>query len=249
MNRSALRLVAVGAPLALASMASAQMLAAQGSPFKNSPYNGGFGDMVNYSHDDGTVENGIGITGTNPFDIIWLNRFTVVAGGETITHVQGAIGSPADTRVYDGLAMTVLVYEDVDGGSPTNATLLTSHNTVVANGNTGLLNNYDIPDTAITTSEFWIAIVMKNLPGGNGFVASIDQDGPADPGVSYAGFTIPGGTLNEANLATIPVGQLGTIEGFGLPGNWVLRATGIPAPASVGLFAIAGLIAGRRRRA
>jgi hypothetical protein len=204
--------------------------------------------VVNYVHDDGTVENGIGITGTNPFDIIWLNSFPTQVGGERIVSIQAAIGSPADTRPYNGLAMTVLLYNDPDGGLPNNATLLTSLNTTVANANTGILNNYDITDTNITTSNFWVGVVMHGLPGGNGFVASIDQTAPTTNNVSWAGFTVSA-PLNENNLNGIPAGQSGFIEGFGLPGNWAVRAVGdpIPEPASLGLLVLGGLMLARRR--
>jgi uncharacterized protein (TIGR03382 family) len=143
----------------------------------------------------------------------------------------------------------VLVYEDADGGSPANATLISSSNFITANANTGILNNYDIPDVTISTSEFFVAVLMRNLPGGAGFVASIDQTLPHVSGVSWAGFAV-GAPLDENNLGLLGA-NLGTIEGFGLPGNWLLRATGapIPAPATLGLALLGGLVASRRRRA
>lgn len=247
-NRSLVAYAARAAlPLAFAAVASADVtFMSTGTPSYNAPYNPA-ARAVNYIHDDGTFEDGIGIGGSGSFDIIWLNRFVVQPGGETITDIQAPIGSPVDTRPYNGLPMTVLLYTDPDGGSPTNATLVTSLNTTVANANTGIINNYDIPDTLITTNDFFVAIVMRNLPGSNGFVASIDLTAPNVTNVSWAGFTLPGNSMNVNNLATIPAGQLGLIEGFGFAGNWGIRAIGVPEPASVGLLVLGGLLLARRR--
>jgi len=239
--------LAAAALLCASAAASGQLLMVAGEPSLHSPMNPINTRAVNYLHDDGTVENGIGIGGTSAFDIIWLNRFTVQAGGETINQIEAAFGSPNDTRPYNGLPFTLLVYSDATGGSPDDASLLTSVNGVVSNANTGLLNSYTIPDTLITTSEFFVAVLMRNLPGANGYVASFDQTVPHFAGVSYAGFTV-GAPINENNLSTIGV-NLGTIEGFGLPGNWVLRATGVPTPGAASLLAIGGLMVARRRRA
>lgn len=224
----------------------------------NPPFNGG-GEAFNYQHDDNTVENGVGITdpagGTH--DIIWLNRFAVTGGNSLITSIQAAFGSPADTRNYNGIPVRILLYSDADGGSPANATLLQNFGTTITNGNTGLLNNYDIPDTNVTTPFFFVGVAGLNLPTGTSgtdpnarFLAAIDQTPPHVSGVSYAGFTDPGNSMNLSNLGTIPAGSLGTIEGFGLPGNWAVRAVGdvVPEPASLSLLAVAGIFAGCRRR-
>lgn len=204
---------------------------------------------VNYQHDDGTVDSAAGV-GAFTFDIIWLNRFSVAPGGEVITDIQAAIGSPGQTRDYNGLAMTILVYEDADGDDPSNATLVSSTNAVVSNANTGLLNNYDIADVTITTSDFLVAVVMRNLFGNADYPAPIALTGSYVEDVSYfGGWGDPdfNGPLDETDLASIgPV----PIESFGINGNWVLRATGspIPGPASLALVAIGGLIASRRQR-
>lgn len=232
--------------LALAASASAQLVNL-GLSGGHPPFNPSNTDLTNYQYDDGTFEDGIGIGGTSTFDIIWLHQFTVSGGDNNITAIQAAIGSPLDTRNYNGLPMTVLLYSDATGGSPADATLLTSMNSVVANGNTGILNNYDIPDTVVPTSTFFVAVMMRNLPGANGYVAAEDNQAPTQAGVSYAGFTV-GTAINENNLSTLGA-NLGTIEGFGLPCNWGLRATGVPAPGSLGLLAVGGLVAARRRRA
>ena len=79
--------------------------------------------------------------------------------------------------------------------------------------------------------------------------ASIDQTAPTTSGVSFAGFTA-GGAMNINNLASIGA-NYGTIEGFGLPGNWAVRAVGdaIPEPTALSLLGLGGLALVRRRRA
>jgi hypothetical protein len=215
---------------------------------------GGGSETVNYVYDDGTVDDGIGITGVDPFDILWLNRFTVQPGGERITHIEAAFGSPGDTRPYNGTTVSILLYNDPDGGSVTNASLVAGSriDTTITNANTGIINVYDIPDSVVS-GQFLVGAVARNLPGGNGFVASFDNTLPHTSGASYAGFTAGAqNPLTEGNLATIPAGQFGTIEGFGLPGNWVVRARGevVPEPTSLGLVGLGGLLlalAHRRR--
>ncbi|MCH8316189.1 MAG: PEP-CTERM sorting domain-containing protein [Planctomycetes bacterium] len=75
------------------------------------------------------------------------------------------------------------------------------------------------------------------------FPASLDTDSGTQ-GRSWAWF---GG----ADLAEPGAGDhtIGTIDSFGLPGNWLIRATGVPAPGALALLGLAGLAARRRRRA
>ena len=250
--------LAAGAVLLLAGTAGAQHLSTNGQTANNPPFNPAPPpDTVNYVVDDGTVETGVGITdpGGGTHDIIWLNRFAVQAGGERITNILTAFGSPGDTRNYNGIPVTLVLYSDPDGGSTQNATLVRSFNTVVTNGNTGIINNYAITP-AVVSNFMLVGVLAKNLPTGTTgtdpnarFLASQDQTDPDVAGVSFAGFTDPGNTLNEANLASIPAGQYATIESFGLPGNWAVRATGepIPEPVSLGVIGMAGLLIARRR--
>lgn len=210
--------------------------------------------QVLYQYDDGQTNDAVGISGgTIPYDIIWLNRFPVQPGGEVIARIRASFGRPLDPNVntYNGRAVTALLYEDTNGGSTTDAVLRASVPGTIQNAGVipSAFVDFDIPDTLVN-GNFLVGILARNVPQGS-FLAAVDLDTPV-PGVSFAGFTI-GTPLNENNLASIPAGQYGAIESFGLPSqNWLVRAEGIavPEPGSlvlVGLAATGGLGWLRRR--
>lgn len=210
--------------------------------------------QVVYQYDDGQTDDSVGVSGgATPYDIIWLNRFPVQPGGEVITRIRASFGRPLDPNVntYNGRAVTALLYEDTNGGSTTDAVLRTSVPGTIQSA--GLIPSafveFDIPDTMVT-GNFLVGILARSVPQGS-FLAAVDLTNPV-PGVSFAGFQI-GTSINENNLASIPAGQYGSIESFGLPSqNWLVRAEGraVPEPGSlvlVGLAATGGLGWFRRR--
>src|SRR5262245_4221236 len=87
-------------------------------------------DVV-YVLDDGSSELAIGIDPNE--DQIWFNRFDVQAGGDVITSISVAYGRPGGPSALDGLPVTIVLYEDTNGGSPLDAVLKASLNTIVAN--------------------------------------------------------------------------------------------------------------------
>lgn len=240
--------------LAFVSAASAQIggipqVAPTGTgPDPNPPFNPTGPDAVNYQVDDGTAEDSIGLTGTGFHDLIWLNRFNVQAGGEIIDQISVAYGSAASTIPINGRPISILLYNDPDGGAVTNATLVHTFNTTITQGNTGILVNYAVPNITVS-NQFLVGVVAKNQPNGQSFLAAWDSTDPDILNTSFIGFTAPGNTMNEGNLASIGA-NFGAIETFGatLAGNWLVRARGdIPEPTSLAFLSLAGLLVIRRR--
>jgi hypothetical protein len=184
----------------------------------------GWAATVDYLIDDGSSERAIGIDPGE--DTIWFNTFPVQAGGEVIDSISAAYGRPGSTSPLNGLPVSILLYEDLDGGSPWNAVLKRSVPATVANGNTNTLNVYPIPPTEIH-GTLLAAVLFRNTTTTNRFISALDQTAPTFPDRSYYGFAVG---LNENDLSSIPAGQFGTIESLNQVGNWVLRAHGVSIP-------------------
>lgn len=173
-----------------------------------------------YAIDDGTQDNSIGLTGGG--DVIWLNQFNVLPGLETITTVSVAWGN-----VPNGTAATILIYDDPnDDGDPTDAVLLTSFATTIANANTDTLNLIDVPDTNVGSAGdgFFVGAYVTGGPGQ--FPAALDEASSA--GRSWvAGDDAGLGNINDLSLNDLPPS---TLVDVGLPGNWMVRADAGPPP-------------------
>jgi len=192
---------------------------------------------VQYTLDDGTAERAIGIDPGE--DSLLFNRFDVAPGGEVITSISVAYGRPGSTSVLNGLPVSILLYEDPDGGDPFNAVLLQSVGAIVANANTNTLKVYAIPPTEVHGS-FLAAMLYRNTTTVNKFIGALDEQPPVASNASYYGYAVG---MDETSLSSIPEGQFGTIESIDLPGNWLVRANGepVPEPSSVLLIAAAAM--------
>jgi hypothetical protein len=203
---------------------------------------------VTYSYDDGTSELGVGIDPGE--DSLWFSRFPVQSGGEIITAISVAYGRPGSGSLLNGLPVTILLYEDVDGGAPWNAVLKQSVAATVANANTNTLNNYPIPATEVH-GTLLAAALFRNTTTSNRFIAALDRTEPHVPDASFYGYTVD--DLNINDLSTIPQTQRGTIESINFAGNWLIRATGqpVPEPGAAGCalaLSAAAATRGHRRR-
>jgi hypothetical protein len=147
---------------------------------------------VTYSYDDGTAERAIGIDPGE--DSLWFNRFAVAPGGEVITSISAAFGRPGVTVALNGLPIKVLLYEDIDGGSPWNAVLKRSVDGVVSNANTNTLNVFNIPPTEVH-GTLLAAMLLRNRTTENKFIAALDQTAPTFSDASFYAFTV--GDMDE----------------------------------------------------
>lgn len=188
-----------------------------------------------YAVDDGSSENSIGFPAGG--DIAWFNAFTVLPGQEVITNIILAWGS-----VADGTAASVHLWSDPNNdGNPNDAVLLQSQSTTVTSPNTDTFVTVDIPDTTLMVGDTFFVGAFASSPTGF-FPAAIDQTTSA--GQSWVAGSSIVGSVDLSSLSTASL--LGTIDSFGFPGNWLVRAeataatpTSVPEPAFVtGLLGI-----------
>jgi len=208
-----------------------------------------------YSIDDGVSESSVGVTGGD-FDFLWTNSFVVTAGDEMITEIQVVIGTPlAPTGIASGYPFQVGIWNDADlNGVPDQSGLIGS--LVAASSATPNVDLYevvDIPDVTFSVGAgFCVGVIARNTAAATTwYPAGFDTSAPTLSGRSYAAFA-GGGTIDPNNIAGVPSTQRGFIEGFGLVGNWMVRATSGPVPEPGTFLAIgagiAGLAIARRRR-
>jgi hypothetical protein len=189
-----------------------------------------------YSLDDGTRENDVGLTAGGTF--WWANCFETQPGGEVITSIEVYFSSWTSLDP-GGQPFQVLLYDDSDNdGNPgTGLVLLTSGN--FTTGPLDAWSSYDISDTTVSGKFFVAAQITHDMLQ---WPASIDETTSA--GKSWVASPDPTGSSIALDL----------IDNYGIPGNWMLRATGtsgvIPAPGAIVLGSIGVAFVGwlRRRR-
>jgi hypothetical protein len=196
-----------------------------------------------YSVDDGTSEFTTGLGPTPGGSVVFANRFTAVPGGNVITSISVAYGLPGvgPGAVLPGTPLDVILFRDQNGAAtPNNPVLLASAPTSVQNPNTNTFIEVPITPTAVT-GNFFAGVLVSNLPPGGVFPIAFDRDNPQDASFG-AWFTSP-----------IPLSQVNTM-GFDptvtadqdlrlnsndfvavIDGNYLIRATGVPAAAESGL--------------
>ena len=165
-----------------------------------------------YTLDDGTTENTIGLT--TEADLAWLNHFVVEANGESLEGVRVAYGN-----VAAGTPVTVYIWTDPNGdGNPADAQVLAAVATTVQNPNTDILYLVEFPETYVGPpgTSFFVGALIHHQEGE--LPAPLDQN--SDQGESWlAG---DGGGVDPNDLAA--AGLFGTTGSFGFPGNWLVRA-------------------------
>ncbi len=182
---------------------------------------------VDYGLTDHTSEIAFGIDAGEA--MVWLNTFPVDPLGAYIDTIKVAYGRPGGPSPINGQPVTILLYEDLDGGDPKNARLLWSFDTRVANGNTNTLNSYTVPPTFVRAGLV-VGVYYRNTNPLRVYIGAVDTTAPAYPGRSYTGWAV---SLDPANLAAIPAPQWGTLEAAGTDGNFVVDAHGRPTSDGV----------------
>jgi uncharacterized protein (TIGR03382 family) len=228
----------------LASVASAQLSTA--GPGRAAQ--GGFGNRVtNYSWDDGTAENSVGLT--NGGVIAGINFFAVSGGDNVITSVDVAWGTPLFAGlngIVAGTPFNYHVWANVGAGTdPTggNSVLLFSGSSTInaANIDNNTFQSLAVPSVLISGASFFVGVDVAHAAGS--FPLAVDQTAPTFGGASWAG----GGAAFNPNAVGFGTGGALDLSTLGL-GNWMIRANAVPTPGSLALLGLGGLIVGRRRR-
>ncbi|TWT36085.1 hypothetical protein KOR34_09840 [Posidoniimonas corsicana] len=189
---------------------------------------------VLYRADDGGAEMVRG--GPAGFDGLLGNLFSAQPGGEVITAIQVAWGTPlnpghapADTPVE------VLLYDDPNNdGLLNDLVLLSSGAGVISSPDSNTFVNYPLAPTRVQ-GTFFAAVIVRDLPGGPSPIATDQGD--------FQGVTF---TQLSPDIDTSAISPM-----FSFPmtdGNAMVRAVGVPEPlsASIVLLAGASVLATRR---
>ncbi len=171
--------------------------------------------------DDGTAETSVGDGG----QFMWFNRFTPPPADYPleVTDVEVMFGA---TLVNVGDPVDIYFFEDTDGdGDPgTGVVLLDMISETVQFNDQLTFSSYElaIPVFYSTPGDVLIGVVNRaGSEGFNDFPAAIDQG--ASQVRSWAATWLAG---DVPATPTFPADeQWGTIDSFGLPGNWMVRAT------------------------
>ena len=188
---------------------------------------GGSKGPVSLIVDDGANEDDIGIGGTSQF--IWLNRFTPGATEFPflLNEVQVYFQTGANMAVGD--SFTVVVYENTSANADpaVGSNLLYSYPTTLQT--LDAWNVYTLPAPVLLNGpgDVLIGMIALKIPGSAYYPAAIDQT--VSQVRSWAGWwSTP---VHPEPPALPPDNSWGTIDGFGLPGNWMVRGYGASANA------------------
>ncbi len=207
---------------------------------------------VIYSVDDGTGESGLG--GFNE-DIIQLNSFTSVAGGDAITAIQAAFGEINGTGPANGTPVTALIWSDPNNdGNPADAFLLDSVAGVVAGQSTNFFVQFVLNSpVVIPVGDIFFVGIRNNGRGTNASVYDTYRDTDSTSGQGW---------MVRSSSTDIDPNDLGayTIQKpediFTPGGNFMIRAvaedsTAVPEPSTawLGLVGLAAVGLWRARRA
>jgi hypothetical protein len=152
-----------------------------------------------YRWDDGSTEGTINWTVGG--EIVWMNRFTTIPGGETILDVRCIYGSAmyAGYSPPNGTACEVYVWDDpTNDHDPSDCVLLSNEPTTVQNVDTDIYNIIPLSSAAPVNGEFYVGCRMPHAVGQ--ISLPIDDDTPYLPGTSWFCGTDTLGAFDPGNL-------------------------------------------------
>lgn len=182
--------------------------------------------------DDGTAETSIGDSG----QMIWFNRFTP-APADFPFQLEDVSIMFGPNLVNVGDAIEIVLYEDSDGDPGTGAVLLDSITETVQFNDQLTFSVYTLASPVEFTGPGDVLIGVVNRAGSEGF-----DDFPASLDSTISAGRSWVGTYNVGDVPASPTlpadEQWGTIDSFGLPGNWMIRGAGSPTPVDLMNFSV-----------
>ena len=179
---------------------------------------------VEYAYDDGDGDTNQGPPSSFDPDMLWGNYFIAQPGGEIITRISVAFG-PTFPSLANG-PVTFWLLQDADADfDPGNAWAIASVQATPDVFN-DTYYSVDLPPTWVH-GGFFVAASAK-LQGGEDRPARVDTDAPGDTSWFYYAPDIAA-TIDD--LAAAPFGaRMDDPKFVILPGAFMIRATGEPAP-------------------
>ncbi|MEY2715149.1 MAG: hypothetical protein RIT24_1492, partial [Planctomycetota bacterium] len=160
---------------------------------------------VEYALDDGTREGNLGYGAVA--DVLWLNRYQVTPDAGTIYSIRVVLGN-----AFAGQPYRVALWSDPNGdGEPSDAQVIASAQAVVANGNTNIFNEVQIPPTLVgpTGTSFFVGVIYRDNFG-NQFPIGTDNSV-----ANQRTWVAAGATVDPNNMSIAPVyGVLATLNGL-----------------------------------
>ena len=201
------------------------------------------GSPVNYQVDDGTNENNIGLNATatgTATQFMWFNRFDIAPADLPLQIDQVRIfWDPTTTGPPQvGNAISIEIFSDNDANPANGAVhVYTENDTIAQVGTTFDVYNLTTPPGLPTALNLLVGVVDRWITSGvspSTFPAAIDQTATA--GRSWVAATATG---TPPVPPVVPsTGLFGTIDSFGLAGNWLIRATGTVTPVELLSFGV-----------
>ncbi|RJP32533.1 MAG: hypothetical protein C4547_13705 [Phycisphaerales bacterium] len=182
-----------------------------------------------YSHDDGSSEDAIGLTAGGV--IAWLTRFEVTEGNQTINEIAVAFGTPGCTAPpcgENGRPFGAGIWSDPNqDGSPVDGAFLAQTTGLQENVDTDTFQRIAIPQTDLgeVGDFFFVVVWTRNETRGNpgDFPASLDRSNPEPGPIQW----VTGGVAAQFDPDEFPT-SAGWIQSSQLPANlrglWLVRA-------------------------
>lgn len=167
---------------------------------------------VQYKVDDGSREGNYGVSGQS--DMVWLNAFTVEAGGEWIGSISVVIGNG-----FAGMPYEVILWNDPNSdGLPDDAQVIARAPARVSDGNTSIFNDAQIEPTLVgpVGTRFFAGVLYQDSYGNQAVI-------PADLSGSLNRSWIAIDGINSVNLNDL---SAAAIYGYLTQANTLLRANG-----------------------